>query len=64
MGPKESPFFLGTEFAHNSSAYISFLEPGHMAMPSYKAEGTATPNKTRIRLQRKDIRLGISQALP
>lgn len=66
MGQKESPSFLGTfpEFAHNTAAYVSLLEPGHMAMPSCKAEGVATPNKIRVWLQRKDIRLGIYLALP
>lgn len=69
VGQKEGPSFQGAfpEFAH-TSAYTSFLGPGHMATPSCTAAGIAVPNNIRVQVWRKegrkDIGLGTHQARP
>lgn len=51
----------------NTSVHLSLLEAGHTATPRCRADGIATPNKIRVWLRRKmgrkDISLGIYQAL-
>lgn len=70
-GQKEGPSFQGAfpDPAH-TSACISLLAPGHMAMPRCRAAaaGIAVPNNIRVQLWRKegrkDFGWGTHQALP